>query len=196
MLFLAGFSTFLRFLGIFQVLFGCIVVALVAGDFGTSLLNFKILGRFVFFLLDLFDLIGVSNLGRLHDFLEKADAIFTIFNQCEVQGHFSVDLFRMKMVKAYIVQRNNLLCLAKPTDRLARRHQDFLVVVSRTSEGLDDVQVSEVADYLAGLVGLQSDPEGRLVVHKLNTAIYPFVQFNRRLLRVGRSVVARKVLFA
>ena len=81
---LAGLKTLLRLLGIFQVLFGSVVVALVAGYFCTSILNFKILSRFVFFLFDLLDLIGVSDLGRLHNFLEKADAIFTIFNQGEV----------------------------------------------------------------------------------------------------------------
>ena len=83
-LLLAGLKTFLRLLGIFQVLFGGVVVTLVAGEFRTSLLDFKILGRFVLFSIDLLDLIGVPDLGGLHDFLEKADAIVAILNQGEV----------------------------------------------------------------------------------------------------------------
>ena len=100
------------------------------------------------------------------------------------------------MVEAHIVQGNDLLCLTEPTDRLARGHQDFLVVVSRVSKDLDYIQVGEVADDLARLVGLQGDSQSRFVVHELNSAIYPVVQISRRLLRIGRGVIAREVLFA
>ena len=102
----------------------------------------------------------------------------------------------MEVVETHIVQRNNLLCLAEPTDRLARGHQDFLVVVSRASEGLDDVQVGEFADDFTRLVGLQGYPEGRLVVHEFNTTVHPVVQISCRFLRVGLGVIAREILFA
>ena len=167
------------------MLVGRFLVAFDLGDFGRGLLDLCVLVGLLLLSHGLLDLFTVADLGGFLDLLKELQTLFRVLNQGEVQGDLPVDLFRTKVIKAHLVKAANPLGLTEPTGGFARDLENFLVVVFRLPQGLHDAEVGKVADDLAGLVGLEGDPQGHGVIHEFDPAIDPIVHF------AGGFVLAR-----
>ena len=135
----------------------------------------------------------MSLLGSLLDLFEDLHPFLDILNRGQSEGDPSVDGVGLEAVEADLVETDDSLGLAKPADALARGLENVGIAVARRTKNLDHIDVGTVADDLAGLIHAEGALESLLVVHVLDPALDPVVDFRCGPRFLGRGVEAHGV---
>ena len=128
--------------------------------------------------------------GGLHDLIEPFNTLFYILDERQLQGNPFIDHFSLIVLKANLIQTDDLIHLSQPTRALASCLKDSGIVIASHSQGSHNMNVSDISDDLASLVQLESTTKGGRIIHVFNTTLNKFVKINGRTLLLKRSIPA------